>query len=181
MAWIPTSSVFLLLYCSGARASSSSAVFIVIFPTFLLWMLTSIYNRIIDLRWWGLKPLVSLWMINYMPLWSLFGEYPVHQGKLNLFHLNSLSSGSINSVFPIVGMIVSGLKMWILWDVLLCWCSPIYWWGTLHIEDIWWHISGVLVILWYVCLCSLLLIIWREESCLHSPSCCCIPFFVPVG
>ena len=42
------------------------------------------------------------------PLRYLLGDYPVHQGKLNLRHPISLSSGSSTSVFTTAGVTKEG-------------------------------------------------------------------------
>ena len=64
---------FLIPYCSGARASSSSSVFIVVFPSFLCWRLASISNRFIGMSCRGMKLSSSLCMSRYRPLRYLFG------------------------------------------------------------------------------------------------------------
>ena len=45
-----------------------------------------------------------LWIRRLSTLQYLLGESPVHQGKLNLCHLISLSSGSKNYVLTMVGV-----------------------------------------------------------------------------
>ena len=39
-----------------------------------------------------------------IPLWYILGEYPVHQGKLNIRHPIYLSSGFMVSVFIMAGV-----------------------------------------------------------------------------
>ena len=41
-----------------------------------------------------------------MPIWYLFGEYPVHQGGLNLLQPISLSYESRTSVFTMVVVMI---------------------------------------------------------------------------
>ena len=44
----------------------------------------------------------------YRPLWYLLGEYTVHQGKVNLIHMISMSYGSRVSVFTMEGVTIEG-------------------------------------------------------------------------
>ena len=56
----------------------------------LLWRVVLVSDRIIFLSQLVLELLGFLWVIRYRPLWYLFGEYPIHQVKLNLLYLISL-------------------------------------------------------------------------------------------
>ena len=103
-----TSFAVLLPYCSGARDPSSFALLVVSFPNCLLWMFASIFNRSIYLSWWGRKSSGSLCMRRSRPLWYLLGQYPMHQGKLDIHHKISLSYGLRDSVFIVEGVMMEG-------------------------------------------------------------------------
>ena len=51
-----------------------------------------------------------LWMRRLSPLWYLLVEYHVHQGKLNLRHPISISSGSRTYVLTVAGVTKEGPK-----------------------------------------------------------------------
>ena len=58
---------------------------------------------------WGLKSLASLCISNYIPLWYLFGDYPVQNGKLNICQPISFNSGSKAYVLTMAGVTFDGL------------------------------------------------------------------------
>ena len=99
---------FLLLYCSGSRAYSSSDFLIANFPRCLLCSLVSTLNSSVGLRRGGMNSPGYLQMSRYRPLRYLFGGYPIHQGKLNLRHPIYLSSGSSTSILTMVGVTMEG-------------------------------------------------------------------------
>ena len=134
---MPSAVAFLLLYCLGARASSSSTVFIAIFPRCLLWRLASISNIIIVMRRCVTKLLGFFWVSRSRPLQYLFGEYPVHQVKLNLRHPISLSLVSSTSDFTMAGLMMEGPEEV---DCLSCFTLLVH--SSRLMGGIIWEISG---------------------------------------
>ena len=95
-------------YCSGDITSRYSAWFIAYHPRDLLCIFTFMSDRSMRRSLQIRQSLGYLCIRRSSTFLYLLGEYPVHQGKLNLLHPISASSGSIVSDFTIAGGISEG-------------------------------------------------------------------------